>query len=78
VDCCPARAWLPAHGPSQRSGAALVVGGILSEQDAASYCPGGVFPVGTAGIELLAGRPRDVSVAVAVLAVLFGVKFALL
>jgi AGZA family xanthine/uracil permease-like MFS transporter len=31
-----------------------------------------------AGIKLLAGRPRDVSLAVAVLAVLFVVKFALL
>ena len=31
-----------------------------------------------AGIKLLAGRPRDVSVAVAVLAALFVVKFALL
>ena len=31
-----------------------------------------------AGIKLLAGRPRDISLAVAVLAVLFVVKFALL
>ena len=56
----------------------LLLASILSEQGAASYCPRGVFPVGTAGIKLLAGRPRDVSVAVAALAVLFVVKFALL
>ena len=73
----------------------LLLGIILSEHDAASYCLRKFFLlaprsrlrsivriafgfIAYVGIKLLAGRLRDISVAVAVLAALFVVKFALL
>jgi hypothetical protein len=52
---CPALAWLPltAHygDPAQH----VLLGVILGERGAASYAPGGVFPVGTGGLACAQG-----------------------